>query len=231
MGKRQDGRIEPGQKLSGAISARAWNRAQDAADIVLGERTGFGAQGKSVAHLPSLRATINGPRGYYGQAIALDSQSVAFASFDPATTVTAHAQSRVNTLGSFSTTEKSLVSFSYPQSVAQAASGPIAICCGNDSLIFAISGYAITRVRAFNYNHRYARLPRRFPGESSAQILESQGALDSCFFGPARIIGYSADVSLGGGVTAQRWRLPQVTGQSQNLAYPNYRMLWALVVI
>jgi len=42
MGKRQDGRIEPGQKLSGAISARAWNRAQDAADIVLSERSRFG---------------------------------------------------------------------------------------------------------------------------------------------------------------------------------------------
>lgn len=33
---RADGRIEPGQKLSKAISARAWNRAQEAADIVLG---------------------------------------------------------------------------------------------------------------------------------------------------------------------------------------------------
>jgi hypothetical protein len=43
MGKRQDGRIEPGQKLSGAISARAWNRAQDAADVVLGDRLGFAA--------------------------------------------------------------------------------------------------------------------------------------------------------------------------------------------
>ena len=32
---RSDGRIEPGQPLAGAISARAWNRAQDAADIVL----------------------------------------------------------------------------------------------------------------------------------------------------------------------------------------------------
>lgn len=30
------GRIEPGQPLESAISARAWNRAQDAADIVLG---------------------------------------------------------------------------------------------------------------------------------------------------------------------------------------------------
>lgn len=35
-----DGRIEKGQRLSTAISARAWNRAQDAADIVLGARPG-----------------------------------------------------------------------------------------------------------------------------------------------------------------------------------------------
>lgn len=40
---RNDGRIEPGQKLAGAISARAWNRAQDAADRVLGVATGFSA--------------------------------------------------------------------------------------------------------------------------------------------------------------------------------------------
>jgi hypothetical protein len=38
-----DGRIEKGQRLSTAISARAWNRAQDAADIVLGVRPGVGA--------------------------------------------------------------------------------------------------------------------------------------------------------------------------------------------
>jgi len=38
---RPDGRLEPGQPLRGAISARAWNRAQDAADIVLGARSGI----------------------------------------------------------------------------------------------------------------------------------------------------------------------------------------------
>jgi hypothetical protein len=37
---RPDGRIEPGQSLRGAISARAWNRAQDAADLVLGANPG-----------------------------------------------------------------------------------------------------------------------------------------------------------------------------------------------
>lgn len=41
MPSRRDGRIEPGQPLGTAISARAWNRAQDAADIVLGQRPGF----------------------------------------------------------------------------------------------------------------------------------------------------------------------------------------------
>jgi hypothetical protein len=40
---RADGRIEPGQPLRGAISARAWNRAQDAADLVLGSTTGVEA--------------------------------------------------------------------------------------------------------------------------------------------------------------------------------------------
>ena len=39
-----DGRIEKGQRLSTAISARAWNRAQDAADIVLGARPGVQAE-------------------------------------------------------------------------------------------------------------------------------------------------------------------------------------------
>lgn len=42
---RKDGRIEPGQRLSTAISARAWNRTQDAADIVLGGGLDGGGQG------------------------------------------------------------------------------------------------------------------------------------------------------------------------------------------
>ena len=47
---RPDGRIEPGQPLRGAISARAWNRAQDAADLVLGAHPGTegGAPGSPV---------------------------------------------------------------------------------------------------------------------------------------------------------------------------------------
>jgi hypothetical protein len=40
---RPDGRIEKGQRLSTAISARAWNRTQEAADRVLGPQASFEA--------------------------------------------------------------------------------------------------------------------------------------------------------------------------------------------
>jgi len=49
---RPDGRLEPGQPLRGAISARAWNRAQDAADLVLGAGTGVEAGVGSTALKP-----------------------------------------------------------------------------------------------------------------------------------------------------------------------------------
>jgi len=47
---RPDGRLDPGQPLRGAISARAWNRTQDAADLVLGAHAGTegGAPGSPV---------------------------------------------------------------------------------------------------------------------------------------------------------------------------------------
>ena len=41
MARRADGRVEPGQRLSSGFSARAWNRAQEAADRVLGAVPGL----------------------------------------------------------------------------------------------------------------------------------------------------------------------------------------------
>lgn len=47
------GRLNPGQRLDNAISARAWNRAQDAADIVLGDRAVFAADGPEAVRSPA----------------------------------------------------------------------------------------------------------------------------------------------------------------------------------
>ena len=49
---RNDGRIEKGQRLSSAISAKAWNRAQQAADVVLGVQPGASADGQSYGSAP-----------------------------------------------------------------------------------------------------------------------------------------------------------------------------------
>jgi hypothetical protein len=49
---RPDGRIEPGQSLKTALSATAWNRAQDAADIVLGARTSVVGGGATAGSVP-----------------------------------------------------------------------------------------------------------------------------------------------------------------------------------
>jgi hypothetical protein len=40
---RADGRVRPGQNINTAFSARAWNRAQDAADFVIAERARLAA--------------------------------------------------------------------------------------------------------------------------------------------------------------------------------------------
>jgi hypothetical protein len=42
---RNDGKLEPGQKLNGAITARSWNRMVDATEIVLGAPREFAADG------------------------------------------------------------------------------------------------------------------------------------------------------------------------------------------
>lgn len=52
MASRGDGRVRPGQRLDQAFSARAWNRSQDAADIVLRERQGFAAGPLTYPHSP-----------------------------------------------------------------------------------------------------------------------------------------------------------------------------------
>jgi hypothetical protein len=81
MATRQNGRIEPGQRLSGAISARAWNRAQDAADIVLGDRVGFLADGRAdfpnsiVVRIPTTFPRISQEPLAPGQGVALPVQT------------------------------------------------------------------------------------------------------------------------------------------------------------
>ena len=60
---RADGRIQAGQKLTTAISARSWNRALDAADIVLGDRQGFGVDPARATSAPYLHVSARNGSG------------------------------------------------------------------------------------------------------------------------------------------------------------------------
>jgi hypothetical protein len=66
---RNDGRIEPGQKLSSAISAQGVEPAQEAADRVLGAGTGFVAAGRTgIAYAPVFLQLSAKPSFYSRQA-------------------------------------------------------------------------------------------------------------------------------------------------------------------
>jgi hypothetical protein len=235
MPRRPDGRIEPGQKLASAISARAWNRAQDAADIVLGERTGFGAEGRTLKGLPQVRVTLPS-RGYFGQAVRLTLQEAASQYVSPGNPPVGSLnwqytqdEQKMRPLVERQVLQISIQTALYVPDFAfsNAPAEPLAepeplICADNRSLDWVISGYAVTRVRVFNYGHRHARLARTFPGATSQQDTAAVGCLDSAFFGPARIIAYAA-------ISGENvvWNNGQTT--QSPLQYPNFVLRWALV--
>lgn len=64
---RQDGRIEKGQSLKTAISARAWNRAQDAADVVLGAPQLFDGGDNKAGHRASNIVLVQANAGSIAQ--------------------------------------------------------------------------------------------------------------------------------------------------------------------
>jgi hypothetical protein len=213
---RNDGRIEPGQKLAGAISARAWNRAQDAADRVLGAGTVFGAGALNSSYLPSVRVTLR-DRGWFGQC--------RFAKSNTSGRGLATTGSPTNqTLGSLPDEQKNIINLVFPSTYVS-GSGDVQehtglfVCVGNDSNEYAMSGFAITRVRVMNYYHRYARSPVAFVGQTQEQADSVAGSLDSAFWGPAKIVGYCT------GNSAQAAHDLSNT----NLQYPNYEFRWALI--
>lgn len=215
---RSDGRIEVGQKLSTAISARAWNRAQDAADIVLGNRARLGAGAIKSFHLPSVRVTLR-DRGWFGQC-----RFAAASTYGEGLAATGNPT--MGTLGQLPDEQKNLINHILPFTYLS-GSGDIQqnsglfVCVGNDSNEYAMSGFAITRVRVMNYNHRYARSPVPFVGQTQEQTNEVAGSLDSAFWGPAKIVGYCT-ASFANNFFAAHSNV-------NNLQYPDYEFRWALI--
>jgi hypothetical protein len=130
--------------------------------------------------------------------------------------------------------------------VANPATGsphdPFVICVGNcwvseesglknGSGVWGSSGFAWTRVRVFNNAHRFARAPSPFPGQTEEQAANGVGCLDSCFYGPARILGYLTTTGYWADSDFRNANWTPEYGFSETAAmeYPSHEFRWAWV--
>jgi hypothetical protein len=143
-----------------------------------------------------------------------------------------------NSLSEFSNKEKLIPQYTLPKTVVSGRYGTtfqssapspnnfeagLFVCVGNASNVYAMSGLAFTRIRVFNYMHRFARNPQMLPeGNQQGSVLDVDGCLDSSFWGLARIVGYWDGLD-GDGNFIVRHR------NSAGLSYPNFEYRWALI--
>lgn len=219
---RNDGRVEKGQSIRSAFSAKAWNRAQDAADIVLGAQPGIEAGSLSTLRLPCVKARFP-EKGFFGEVrtigVALNLQP----------SIAPSVPASISSASAFGDQERRLINFiSVPTRAVSAAAfsrteRALAICISNDDNLYAISGLAVTRIRVFNYHHRFARAAAAFAGQTQQQMQQASGCLDSAFYGPAKILGYATNFD--GVANFYSYESESPTP----LVWPSHEFRWALV--
>jgi hypothetical protein len=190
---RPDGRIEKGQRLSSAISARAWNRAQEAADRVLGVTPGV-----EVTAAQRRQRQITFPV-QFGQGTPFTFAVISCNFGVPNLSPTVLSSPFENTSGAWpAATDKSLPDYCSGSVHGSATAGAWGICepklAANGVAECVFSGFTFARVRVRNSGHRCA-IPS-MPKENTPLV---QGCLDSTECeceGAARIIGYGGDVTV-----------------------------------
>lgn len=172
--ERGGGRVEQGQKIRGALSAQAWNRAQQAADIVLGAGAGVTAGTTVVSRYPAvvfpvkiqpaLTADLTEP-GY-----AIELWSFGAGQYPWTAGVIEYfygslAQPRDLVSGETDSTIKPDV-FAVTVEPAKA---------GTDVVMCAVSGICMAQVTIISASHKYVALPTRRSSSSNpkAGVLET----------------------------------------------------------
>lgn len=171
---RADGRLEPGQPLRGAISARAWNRAQDAADVVLGATPSQLADGQSYSY-PFVAALINIPAAsvaypHGGVAIQIGGASWSVNTTSSQQWPRAEQTTAINYLAGTIAVPKSLIQYEtqstiLPQMFAVTVE-PISL--GQTVVRCAVAGICVAAIRDIASSHRYAALPTLRSAQDSA---------------------------------------------------------------
>ena len=185
-----DGRIEKGQRLSTAISAKAWNRAQDAADIVLGARPGVEAVGQvySQPYISALVNIDNATEEYPHGGVCIElldaewdapavNTSFAFPSAIPRANQTTYLKGEIAEVEDLLEYEtyNSVVPRAFAVSVEPIAIGQTVVRC-------AVAGLVVAAVRLLSGAHQFVALPRR---RSDPDNATAKGRLESsdCGYG------------------------------------------------
>lgn len=185
-------RVRPGEAVR--ISAIAWNRMLD----LVRPGTAAGGGGAEQAGLPQQIATLRAAQGQVparslvvGEAVIITQQQNADGGADaaPATVPLAVPMT-------FSAVEKRIVAGFRPYYSGMSPTGgntddQFAICLQPREARFVVGGFAWVRVRALRRWHRFARRCVAQPGDTDAQLAASYGCLDSCGYGPAKIVGWA----------------------------------------
>jgi hypothetical protein len=176
-----DGRIEKGQRLSTAISARAWNRAQDAADIVLGARPGFSVPQTigpgSRLVLPMQVSALGVPYNYTfgpGSAVTFDRGSAAgFRLLADGNNIEAYADVELFRADVLDPRNGDDTTYPYGQSFGITLAGGKLY----DVVPVVINGYAICRIHVISFRHQFAKgAVLRSTGETKDNL---RGCLES----------------------------------------------------
>lgn len=189
---RNDGRIEPGQKLAGAISARAWNRAQDAADRVLGVGTGFGAGGFSdlqYAIVVPVRLTTVPAVDYPHIGVAIQITSAAVSNSEPTQQFQYGFPVGINMISGQIAEPASLIGSTLlpaPEMFALTVEPMKSGSSATSVVRCAIKGIAIARVRQFSVSDRYVALPTR--RSTSETVASLRGTLETSAAGYGRFV-------------------------------------------
>jgi hypothetical protein len=180
---RPDGRIEKGQRLGSAISARAWNRAQDAADHVLGVRPGFEAGSLSLLdYAIVVPVQLNAAPGinysHVGIPIKISGCEVFGTTAAPAGLKLLRGQIAEPTDMRNTTMLPAPEMFALTVEPMKSGETLVVRC--------AIKGLAVARVRQFADTDRYVALPTR---RATAETVESlRGTLETSAAGYGRLV-------------------------------------------
>ena len=223
-------KTQPGERLQ--ISSRAWNRVLDGnhrANVPVG-------QGFALPTLPSIRGMMQWavgafpssplPRPVFGQVWEMVAEAGSYGGEENPSGELAVPEVPIPEVWEPQEIESNLFRYTAPPGLPVTASltgrnmAPFAICVAPDRMEFVFAGFAWTRVRMFAASHQYARLPGRFE-DTDEQKTEVRGCLDSCFFGPARIVGYLSN-------DTARPHIIYIQDLSF-IDFPSYQFAWALV--